>query len=41
MYQEWMELIPILGPIMQICPHCQMKIEAKEIFCTYCTRKVR
>lgn len=41
MYQDWMELIPVLGAIQQICPHCNMKIEAKEIWCPYCAKKVR
>lgn len=41
MYQDWMENIPVLGPITTKCPHCGMKIEVKEIFCPYCTEKVR
>ena len=41
MYQDWMELIPIFGPIMQKCPHCGMKIEVEKIWCNHCTQKVR
>ena len=41
MYQDWMEYIPIFGPIMQKCPHCGWKINSRDVWCIYCAEKVR
>lgn len=39
MYQDWMELVPVIGAIKKHCDYCNYIIEINQIYCSHCGKK--
>ncbi len=38
MWQDWMELVPIFGPIKKYCNYCYKAIEKDKMYCPFCNK---